>query len=109
MGTVVEDQQLLMLPGKAVHGAGTVGEALPLMPTGGDGEMLRQDGVGVDERDEVLTQRQPALLLRSVVGTEEAGAPGNGLRVYLSPRGDHPARVALRAELSEAACPYIII
>ena len=65
------------------------------MASGGDGEVLRQDGEGVYQNLVVLFHHQGVLLLGTVLVAQEAGAFGNALRVNLCSRADNAGRVPL--------------
>ena len=58
-----------------------IADALRLVLYAGDGEVCRQDGIGVDKQVEMVVNRFLRLLLRTVRFAEEAGALGNGLLV----------------------------
>ena len=66
-GTVVEDDISLHVPCHAAHGAEVAVYALWGMASGGDGEVLRQDGEGVYQNLVVFFHHQCVLLLGTVL------------------------------------------
>ena len=74
--TVVEHHQLRIMIQQLYHLAVHSTNLLCVMTTGGDGEMHRQDGVGIDQQLIVHILHLGQLFLRAVLSAEETGTGG---------------------------------
>ena len=93
--SVVEDQVFGHIPGHLPKCAEAAVDALGTMPTHRYGEVLRQDGVGVDEYLVVLLRHELVLLFRTVIVAKEAGPFANALLVDGSACRNNAGRVPL--------------
>lgn len=101
--SVVEEQGALEAVGELIERGEGVEDRLGAVAPGGDREMGREDGEGIDEHVEVLAHR-PLLLRRGpVVLAEEAGALGQRLLIDLGPRAHHASGIVLGADRTEVS------
>ena len=93
--TVVEHHHLRIFLQQLVNLAVGLADALRLMPHAGDGEVYRQDGVGVHEQVEVVVDRFLRLFLRTVLFAEETRPLGDHLLIDAGARRHDARRVPL--------------
>ena len=111
LGTVVEDHHLRVFVEQFVYLAIVVTNALRLVPDAGNGEVDRQDGVGVHEQVEMAVDRFLRLFLRTVRLAEETRSLSEHLLVDAGTCGDDACRVPLylygRGSYGQLACLYV--
>lgn len=100
---VVEEQSALEAVGQFVERGIGVEDRLGAVAPGGDREMGREDGEGIDEHVEVLAEGPFLLNLRTMVLAEEAGALGQRLLIDLGPRAHHASGVVLGTDRTEVS------
>ena len=112
VGAVVEYGEFGITLYHAEYLAITRAYALRVVAVERDGKVDGQNGEGVDQQREVVVQAFGHLLLRTVVGAEEAGPMGYAAGIDARTGRDHAGRVELhlqqRVAATEAALLYMV-